>query len=217
MERIEWDEQGLVPVIVQDARTSEVLMLAYANAEALARTLESSEAHFWSRSRQALWRKGETSGHTQRVLEVRCDCDADVLLYLVEPRGPACHTGERTCFFRTLAKPGDAGPEEERFGIPELVALLRDRKEHPREGSYTCSLLAAGENLILKKVAEEAVEVVIAAKGEGHERLISEVADLVYHVLVLLLQQDIGWPEVEAELARRHQAPRKSNAPKESG
>lgn len=196
-----WDAQGLAPVIAQDAATREVLMLAYANAEALAKTLETGEAHYYSRSRQALWRKGETSGNTQRVLEVRYDCDADALLYLVEPRGPACHTGERSCFYRRLTQHADAPAA---WGLRELEALICDRQEHPQPGSYTCSLFAAGENRILKKVAEEAVEVVIAVKGEGRERTISESADLLYHTLVLLRQQGIALNEVEAELARRH-------------
>jgi phosphoribosyl-ATP pyrophosphohydrolase/phosphoribosyl-AMP cyclohydrolase len=198
---IRWDAQGLAPVIAQDAATREVLMLAYANAEALAKTVETGEAHYYSRSRQALWRKGETSGNTQRVLEVRYDCDADALLYLVEPRGPACHTGERSCFYRRLAQLA-AAPGA--WGLKELEALIRDRQERPQPGSYTCSLFVAGENRILKKVAEEAVEVVIAVKGEGRERTISESADLLYHVLVLLRQQGIALSEVEAELARRH-------------
>jgi phosphoribosyl-ATP pyrophosphohydrolase/phosphoribosyl-AMP cyclohydrolase len=198
---IRWDAQGLAPVIAQDAATREVLMLAYANAEALAKTLETAEAHYWSRSRQSLWRKGETSGNTQRVLEVRYDCDADALLYLVEPRGPACHTGERSCFHRSLAQFAQAAGD---WGLAELEALIHERQRHPEPGSYTCSLLAAGENRILKKVAEEAVEVVIAVKGEGRERTISEAADLLYHSLVLLTQQGINLEEVEAELARRH-------------
>jgi phosphoribosyl-AMP cyclohydrolase / phosphoribosyl-ATP pyrophosphohydrolase len=198
---IRWDVQGLVPVIAQDAATRDVLMLAYANAEALAKTLETGEAYYYSRSRQALWRKGETSGNTQRVLEVRYDCDADALLYWVEPRGPACHTGERSCFYRCLAQLADAPSA---WGLKELEALIRNRQEHPQPGSYTCSLFAAGENRILKKVAEEAVEVVIAVKGEGRERTISESADLLYHVLVLLRQQGIALGEVEAELAHRH-------------
>ncbi len=200
---VRWDAQGLAPVVVQDATTREVLMVAYANADALQRTLETGDAHFWSRSRGSLWRKGETSGNTQRVREVRYDCDGDALLYLVEPAGPACHTGAQSCFYRTLATLGGAAT----FTLADLLTLLQDRRAHPQEGSYTCALFAAGENRILKKVAEEAAEVVIATLGEGRERLVSEIADLVYHTLVLLVQQGITWDEIEAELARRHSAP----------
>lgn len=201
---VRWDAQGLAPVVVQDATTKEVLMVAYANADALRRTLETGDAHFWSRSRASLWRKGETSGNTQRVREVRYDCDGDALLYLVEPAGPACHTGARSCFYRTLATPAGGTMS---FTLADLLALLQDRRAHPQKGSYTCALFAAGERRILKKVAEEAAEVVIATLGEGRERLISEVADLVYHTLVLLVQQGITWDEIEAELARRHGSP----------
>lgn len=199
--QIKWDDRGLVPVVVQDAHTSEVLMLAYANQEAVQATLAQGQAHFWSRSRRELWRKGATSGNVQRVLEVRYDCDGDTLLYLVEPAGPACHTGQRSCFYRTLATLAEGAAS---FGLSELFDLVQDRKVNPQPGSYTCSLFEAGENRILKKVAEEAVEVVVATKGEGRERLISEVADLFYHTLVLLADQDITLDDVEAELAKRH-------------
>jgi len=199
---IAWDERGLVPAVVQDAHTGRVLMLAYMNAEALARTLETGEAWFWSRRRQELWHKGATSGNTQRVVEVRYDCDADALLLRVEPRGPACHTGHATCFYRRL--PGSPeGTAEEEPVLDRLWAIIQDRRAHPKEGSYTCHLLAAGEPEILKKLGEEAIEVLIAAQAQGNARLVSELADLMYHLLVLLAARGLSWTDVEAELARR--------------
>ena len=199
---IRWDEQGLVPAIVQDARTGRVLMLAYVNSAALARTLETGEAWFWSRSRGELWHKGATSGNTQRVVEARYDCDADALLLRVEPRGPACHTGHTSCFYRRL--PGPPGEETNAAPLLErLWAIIQDRKAKPQEGSYTCRLLNAGEPHILKKIGEEAIEVIVAAQSEGNERLVSELADLTYHALVLLAARDLSWTDVEAELTRR--------------
>jgi len=177
-------------------------MLAYMNDEALARTLATGESWFWSRSRAELWRKGATSGNTQRVVEVRYDCDADALLLRVEPRGPACHTGHTSCFYRRLPGSPEREAEGERI-LDRLWAIIQDRKANPKEGSYTCHLLAAGEPEISKKVGEEAIEVIVAAQSEGNERLVSELADLVYHTLVLLAARDLSWADVEAELARR--------------
>ncbi len=208
---IKWDAQGLVPAIVQDAESKQVLMLAYVNAQALEKTLETGFAHFWSRERKALWKKGETSGNIQRVREVRYDCDADALLLLVEPRGPACHTGEVSCFYRSLPLPlaGDAQatrPDEDVVAgavLDELFAIIESRKSQAPAGSYTARLLAAGEDEIIKKVGEEAVEVIVAAKGQGDARLVAEVADLVYHTMVLLAARGLTWQAVEEELARR--------------
>jgi phosphoribosyl-ATP pyrophosphohydrolase/phosphoribosyl-AMP cyclohydrolase len=197
---IHWDNDGLVPVIVQDAQTGQVLMLAYANAEAVDRTVQTGEAHFWSRSRQELWRKGAVSGNTQRIVEIWVDCDGDALLYRALPAGPACHTGHRSCFYRTLS--GTTVVEEPPV-LTRLETIIADRRDHPREGSYTAKLFAAGENEIAKKVGEEAIEVVVAAKGETGERLVYELADLVYHILVLLSGRGLSWADVEAELARR--------------
>ena len=199
---VHWDERGLVPAVVQDARTGQVLMLAYLNAESLARTLETGESWFWSRSRRELWHKGATSGNTQRVVEVRYDCDGDALLLRVEPSGPACHTGHASCFYRRL--PGS--PDGEISGesvLERLWAIIQDRKANPKEGSYTCHLLSAGEPEMLKKLGEEAIEVIVAAQSEGDERLVSELADWAYHALVLLAARDLSWADVEAELARR--------------
>jgi phosphoribosyl-ATP pyrophosphohydrolase/phosphoribosyl-AMP cyclohydrolase len=202
--QIRWDERGLVPAVVQDAHTGQVLMLAYMNQASLARTLAEGEAWFWSRSRGELWHKGATSGHVQRVVEVRYDCDADSLLLRVEPAGPACHTGHQTCFYRRLpdgtAVESTALPEGV---LPHLEAVIHDRRAHPRPGSYTRELLDAGLPQMARKVGEEAVEVVVAAQGEPDERLVSELADLVYHALVLLAARDLAWADVTAELARR--------------
>jgi len=197
-----WDERGLVPVVVQDARTYRVLMLAYMNADALALTLQSGETWFWSRSRGELWHKGATSGNRQRVIDIRYDCDGDALLVRVDPLGPACHTGRSSCFHNPLA----GSPELELPGqsvLNRLWAVIQDRRMHPKEGSYTCSLLSAGETRILKKVGEEAIEVIIAAQSEGDDRLVSELADLTYHALVLLASRGLSWEDVEAALERR--------------
>ena len=206
VEEIRFDERGLVPVIAQDATTNAVLTLAYANREAVERTLESGEAHYFSRSRDELWRKGETSGNTQRVIQVRLDCDADALLYRVEPRGPACHTGEETCFFSTVEGAGvaladgespDLGPMVER-----LAATIAQRHREMPEHSYTAKLLGEGRERVAQKVGEEAIEVVVAALAE--ERLAEEAADLVYHLLVLLEERGVGTDEVARVLRDRH-------------
>ncbi|BBL79544.1 histidine biosynthesis bifunctional protein HisIE [Rubrobacter xylanophilus] len=208
-ERVRFDERGLVPVVVQDAEDGAVLMMAYANREALERTLATGEAHYYSRSREELWRKGETSGNTQRVLEVRLDCDGDALLYLVEPRGPACHTGERTCFFATLAGEGvgisPAGTGES-VGIGAMIERLAGtiaaRHRQMPEGSYTASLISQGTGHVAQKVGEEAVEVVVAALRD--ERVAEEAADLLYHLLVLLEERGVGTEEVARVLRDRH-------------
>ena len=173
-----YDERGLVPVVVQDRATGDVLMLAWTNAEALARTSETGLAHFWSRSRGTLWQKGETSGNRMRVTEVRTDCDRDAVLMVVEPLGPACHTGARTCF-------GEESPTASgMFG--ELERVIADRAQRRPEGSYTARLLSGPADTALKKVGEEATEVVLAAKGDSDDRLAEETADLLFHLLVVL-------------------------------
>jgi phosphoribosyl-AMP cyclohydrolase / phosphoribosyl-ATP pyrophosphohydrolase len=206
VEEIQFDESGLVPVIAQDATTNAVLTLAYANREAVERTLESGEAHYYSRSRDELWRKGETSGNTQRVVQVRLDCDADAILYRVEPRGPACHTGEETCFFTTVDGAGVALADGEKpiFGptVERLAATISRRHREMPEGSYTAKLLGEGKERVAQKVGEEAVEVVVAALAE--ERLAEEAADLVYHLLVLLEERGVGTDEVARVLRDRH-------------
>jgi phosphoribosyl-ATP pyrophosphohydrolase/phosphoribosyl-AMP cyclohydrolase len=201
---IKWSEQGLIPAIVQDSNTGQVLMLAYMNAESLQRTLETGQTWFWSRSRRELWNKGATSGNTQRVVEVRADCDADTLLVRVEPAGPACHTGQQSCFYRRLPDGAEVGAPPASGGVlAHLEAVIQDRKANPQPGSYTCQLLNDGLPRILKKVGEEAVEVLIAAQSEGDQRLVSELADLTYHALVLLAASDLTWSDVDTELAGR--------------
>jgi len=184
----------LIPAIVRDAKSGAILTLAYMNDESLAKTRETGETWFWSRSRNELWHKGATSGNTQRVVHIAEDCDRDALVITVEPRGPACHTGAASCF----------------AGIPppfldRLMEVLRDRQATMPKGSYSARLFAEGRDKILKKIGEEATEVVIAAKGEGRERLISEIADLVFHVSVLMVNEGVEWGEVIDELRRRHE------------
>ena len=198
---IRYDEQGLVPVVAQDAGTGEVLMLAYASREAVEKTLETGEAHYYSRSRGELWRKGATSGNTQKVVDVRLDCDGDALLYRVDPAGPACHTGERSCFFTSLASRGGDVPDLGRT-LGRLAGTIAGRHREMPEGSYTAKLLERGTGYIAQKVGEEAVEVVVAAL-EG-ERLAEESADLLYHLLVLLEGQGVGAEEVARILDERH-------------
>jgi phosphoribosyl-ATP pyrophosphohydrolase/phosphoribosyl-AMP cyclohydrolase len=196
MSELKYDANGLVCVVAQDRASGDVLMVAWANAEAVERTRQSGFAHFWSRSRKAPWMKGETSGHRLRVRDVRADCDRDTLLLLVEPEGPACHEGTRTCFGdEPAALPGV---------LDELGRVFADRAASPREGSYTSKLLAGGRDRILKKVGEEATEVVLAAKGESDERLAEEAADLLFHLQLALHERGVPFARVlEALRARR--------------
>ena len=187
IETIEFDERGLAPCVIQDAATGEVLTLAYVNAESLQRTLETGELHLWSRSRDELWHKGSTSGNVQRVRELRYDCDADAVLALVDPAGPACHTGERTCFYRALD--GDPRPVTHE-AMATLERTLAARRAERPEGSYTVELLADPE-LIGAKVREEADEVARAIAEESDERVAEEAADVLYHLEVALLSRDI--------------------------
>jgi phosphoribosyl-ATP pyrophosphohydrolase/phosphoribosyl-AMP cyclohydrolase len=199
IDEVAFDEQGLAPCVVQDWRTGEVLTLAYMNREALERTLSSGETHFWSRSREELWRKGETSGNVQRLRSLRYDCDADALLALVDPAGPACHTGERTCFYRTLGQPRVAVHE----ALPALARTLAERAHDLPEGSYTAELLRAGVTRIGEKVEEEAEEVIRAAREESDERLREEAADVLYHLGVLLEARDMSYADALGELTAR--------------
>lgn len=177
-------ESGLLPVVVQERRSGDVLMVAWANAEALELSASSGLAHFWSRRRQQLWRKGETSGNELRVRELRADCDGDTLLMVVDPVGPTCHTGRRTCF-------GDDTPSLGGI-LAELERVIAEREGQPPEASYTARLLAKGLDHTLKKLGEEGTEVVLAAKGESDERLAEEAADLVFHLLVALKQRGVA-------------------------
>jgi phosphoribosyl-ATP pyrophosphohydrolase/phosphoribosyl-AMP cyclohydrolase len=196
-QKVSFDEHGLVPVIVQDAHTREVLTLAYMNQESLARTLETGQTWFWSRSRNELWHKGATSGNTQDVVTLATDCDNDAIVVLVEPAGPACHTGARSCFDLQLPEqqPGDL--------LHELYEVIKSRKQERPAGSYTAYLFDNGLDKILKKVGEEAAETIIAAKNEDRQQLIAETADLLYHLLVMLVQREVNLDEVRGELAQR--------------
>jgi phosphoribosyl-AMP cyclohydrolase / phosphoribosyl-ATP pyrophosphohydrolase len=193
LDAVRFGADGLVPVVAQESRSGDVLMLAYANREALERTAATGQAHYYSRSRAALWRKGESSGHVQAVRDVRVDCDGDAVLYRVEQTGPACHTGSRTCFS------GEPGAHL----LTRLGATLARRAAERPAGSYTVQLLDAGVPKISQKLGEEAVEVVVAANTEGPERLASEAADLLYHLLVLLEARGVPLDAVWKELAQR--------------
>lgn len=201
VDTVRFDQQGLVPAVVQDVLDGTVLMVAWMNAESLERTRETRETWFWSRSRRQLWHKGESSGHIQSVRGIRYDCDADVLLVSVEQQGDiACHLGERSCFHRTeegVLKPPPADT------LSQVYRIVEERKAEPRENSYTSQLLKGGANKILKKIGEEAVEVVMAAKDGVPERLAEEVADLWYHTLVTLAYYDVDILDVYRVLQRR--------------
>jgi phosphoribosyl-ATP pyrophosphohydrolase len=206
-----YDATGLVPVIMRDAVTGHVLTLAWANAEALAKTRETGLAHFYSRSRKALWQKGETSGNVQRVVGISLDCDADAVLYDVHPSGPACHTGAHSCFSRveTFGAPDpDAGPWDA-LDLTELFAVVRARKESPVAGSYTNELLEAGVARIAQKVGEEAVETALASVTGDAAALAGEAADLLYHLAVLLTARGVAPGDIAAKLKERRGAPRK--------
>lgn len=196
---IKFNDDGLVPAIIQDASTKDVLMLAYMNKESLEITLNTQEVTFYSRSRKALWKKGETSGHTQTLKSLRYDCDEDTLLLLVEQKGVACHTLQKSCFHRAFGEDIHASASV----LDEIYATVKDRAEHPMEGSYTQYLLTEGLNKTLKKVGEESAEVIIAAKEENEENLINEVSDLLYHMTVMLYQKEIALDAIYHQLKNR--------------
>jgi phosphoribosyl-ATP pyrophosphohydrolase/phosphoribosyl-AMP cyclohydrolase len=223
---LKFDERGLITAVIQDHQSGEVLMVAHMNAESLARTLQTGETWFWSRSRQILWHKGETSGNTQRVIDIRLDCDGDALLVRVEPSGPACHTGERTCFFRNQMEQTAATPtateEKKRIEVPSpplslvnvaamdlgillqgLFNLIQERKDQRPEGSYTTYLFNSGLDKILKKVGEESSETIIAAKNEDRKQLSAEISDLLYHLLVLMVEREVSLEDILHELGAR--------------
>ena len=210
IEEIRFDEQGLVPAIVQDARTRRVLTLAYMNKESLQRTLETGETWFWSRSRQQLWHKGETSGNTQRVETISFDCDADALLVDVTPAGPACHTGAESCFFNTLLYQNGQTESELGETLRRLYELIETRKRERPEGSYTTYLFDQGLDKILKKVGEESTETIVAAKNDDRASLVSESSDLLYHLLVLLVERGVTLEEIGDELVSRGRERQKS-------
>ncbi len=197
---LKFDEKGLIPAIVVDSTTKDVLTLAYMNEESLRITLQERKTCFFSRSRKELWRKGETSGNYQHVVSITADCDKDALVVKVEKEGPACHTGAESCFFNPLY----IDEERHEFSLRGLYALLQQRKSERPEGSYTTYLFEKGTDKILKKVGEECTEVIIAGKAEDKKETIYEIADLTYHVMVLMVQMGISVDEVEKELASRH-------------
>lgn len=192
-----FDSAGLIPAVIQDAATREVLTVAYMNEEALRLTLEKGETHFWSRSRKALWHKGETSGNFQKVRAVSLDCDSDTVLVEVEPLGPACHTNAYSCF-----------GVEAGFGgtIQQLYALVAERRKTRPAGSYTTKLFEDGIDKIVQKVGEEAVETVIAAKNDSSVRVVEETSDLLYHLMVMLVAKGVTLDEIKTELVKRHRA-----------
>ncbi len=197
---LKFDEKGLIPVIVQDHYTKEVLTLAYMNAETLALTIAEKRTVFWSRSRQEIWRKGETSGNTQQVVSITADCDGDALVVDVIKKGPACHTGAESCFFN----PVYVSDEVRQFSWQGLEELIRGRKTQPKEGSYTTYLFEKGIEKILKKVGEESTEVIIAGAKKDKEETIYEIADLAYHVLVLMVELGISVEDITREEEKRH-------------
>lgn len=202
LEEIRFDERGLISAIVQNAATREVLTLAYMNRESLRRTIETKQTWFWSRSRNELWHKGATSGNTQEVVSLALDCDRDAIIVLVNPAGPACHTGAVSCF-DVEGRPDDLGALLDR-----LYELIQSRERERPAGSYTTYLFEEGLDKILKKLGEESAETIIAAKNDDDERLIAEVSDLVYHLLVLLVARGVSLKEIAAELGQRRKGQR---------
>lgn len=200
IDKIKFDEKGLVPAIVQDYFTKEVLTLAYMNREALEITMKEGRTCFWSRSRQELWRKGETSGNTQKVVSITSDCDNDALVIEVIKKGPACHTGAESCFFNLEYVAEDETP----FSYKALYEMIKGRKTDPKEGSYTTYLFDKGMDKILKKVGEESTEVIIAGAKNDKEETIYEIADLAYHIMVMMVEQGISLEDVTGELSKRH-------------
>lgn len=198
--QLKFDADGLIPAIVQDHYTKQVLTLAYMNAESLALTIAEGRTVFWSRSRRQLWRKGETSGNVQRVVSITADCDADALVVEVVKDGPACHTGAESCFFA----PVYLSPELKQFSWEGLYALIQGRRDTPQPGSYTSYLFEKGKEKILKKVGEECTEVILAAQKEDQAETVYEIADLAYHVLVLMVNAGITVQQITQELEKRH-------------
>lgn len=205
IDMLKFDEKGLIPAVLQDKKTKEILMTAYMNRDTLEQTMETQKATFWSRSRQEVWVKGAHSGNLMHVEEVRVDRDGDCLAVIVTPDGPACHTGNRSCFYRkvdqnTLVEDKNAPAEDI---LSHLVAVAQDRKQNPQAGSYTNYLFDKGEDKILKKVGEEAAEVVIAGKNRSRDEIQYETADLLYHLTVMLVDNNMTWNDVFEELEKR--------------
>ena len=200
IDQLKFDEKGLIPAVIVEAGTHELLMVAYMNRESLKISIETEKPCFWSRSRQELWTKGETSGNYQHIVSITADCDLDTLKVVVEKDGPACHTGAETCFFNPVYQ----SEEKSDFTLDALMELIRGRKTNPQEGSYTTYLFQKGLDKILKKIGEESTEVIIAAKDNDPKETIYEISDLVYHVMVMMIQQGISLEDIRRELASRH-------------
>lgn len=213
VDEIKFDDNGLVPVIVQDAENGQVLMFAYANKESITKTIEKKRTHFWSRSRQKLWMKGEESGNVQDVERIFYDCDRDAILVLVKQTGVACHTGQRTCFY-TSQDNDDAAPafgaEFEGKTLEQVYSVIEDRKKNPREGSYVSGLFEKGLDKIMKKIGEEAGETIIGAKNGNKEEVIYETADLWFHTLIALAYFGITPDDIYAELGKRFGKPKEA-------
>ncbi|MEF2248134.1 MULTISPECIES: bifunctional phosphoribosyl-AMP cyclohydrolase/phosphoribosyl-ATP diphosphatase HisIE [unclassified Paenibacillus] len=213
MNEIKWDENGLVPAIVQDAQSKDILMLAYMNEESLHKSVSTGSTWFWSRSRGELWNKGATSGHTQQIVSMSYDCDGDTLLVTVKQKGPACHTGSYSCFTNSIEVEGSEGQFEaaegnDRFAmLGKVESSIAARYAERPEGSYTSYLFDKGLDKILKKVGEEAAEVIIAAKNDDNDELRSEASDLIFHLMVLLRQQNLPLDELMKELSARYGKP----------
>ena len=205
VEKLKFNDQGLIPAIVIDTETKDVLMLAYMNKESLRVSMAEGRTCFWSRSRGELWRKGETSGNVQKIVSITADCDADTLLVEVRKAGPACHTGAESCFFQPVFE----GEEPPAFQYDDLFEMLRGRKAEPKEGSYTTYLFEKGIDKILKKVGEETTEVILSAKDGDKANTIYEIGDLMYHVMVLMIEAGISLDEIKREMASRHVIDRK--------
>ena len=200
IDELKFDEKGLIPAVVVDAKSKQVLTLAYMNRESLQVSMEKGMTCFWSRSRNELWLKGETSGNYQHIVSITADCDKDALVVMVEPDGPACHTGETSCFYNSVFQ----SQQRHEFSIDGLMELIEGRKTSRQEGSYTTYLFNKGLDKILKKVGEESTEVIIAAKAQDKAETIYEIADLAYHVLVLMVEAGISLEDIRKELASRH-------------
>ncbi|MGM0881678.1 MAG: bifunctional phosphoribosyl-AMP cyclohydrolase/phosphoribosyl-ATP diphosphatase HisIE [Bacillota bacterium] len=212
--KIKWDDAGLVPAVVQDVQSKEVLMMAYMNRESLQLSVETGVTWYWSRSRNELWNKGATSGHTQRIVSMAYDCDGDTLVVKVEQKGPACHTGRYSCFFNPVEVSGNAAAAEavqttaDRFAtLGQLESVIAERYAERPDGSYTTYLFEKGVDKILKKVGEEASEVIIAAKNKDNDELRSEVSDLIFHLMVLLRERGLPLDDVIREINGRHGKP----------
>ena len=205
VEKLKFNDQELIPAIVIDTETKDVLMLAYMNEESLRVSMAEGRTCFWSRSRGELWRKGETSGNVQKIVSITADCDADTLLVEVRKAGPACHTGAESCFFQPVFE----GEEPPAFQYDDLFEMLRGRKAEPKEGSYTTYLFEKGIDKILKKVGEETTEVILSAKDGDKANTIYEIGDLMYHVMVLMIEAGISLDEIKREMASRHVIDRK--------